>query len=42
MAEETNEIKPQIGVCGGLNMLASGSGTIWTCDLVGVGVAMLK
>ena len=28
--------------CGGLNMLDPGSGTIWKCDLVGVGVALLE
>jgi hypothetical protein len=28
--------------CVGLNMLRLGSGTIWRCVLVGVGVSLLK
>ena len=28
--------------CGGLNMLGPGSGTMWRCGLVGVGVALLE
>ena len=30
-----------ICVCGGLNMFGTGSGTIWRCGLVGVGVALM-
>jgi hypothetical protein len=29
-------------VCGGLNVLGPGSGTIWRCGLVGVVVALLE
>ena len=30
------------GLCGGLNMLGPGSGTIKRCGLVGVGVTLLE
>jgi hypothetical protein len=28
--------------CGGLNMVGPGSGTIWKCDLVRIGMALLE
>ena len=40
--EGAPQIPPLHEECGGLNMLGPGSGTIWRCGLVEVGVALLE
>ena len=43
MLDHTKSTEPRRkAICGGLNMLGPGSGTIRRCGLVGVGVALLE